>query len=343
MAAFDTTMLDEIDRVLIERWQREFPLVTRPFAQIGAAVDETEKEMIRRCGALVDNGIATRIGAVLAPNTIGASTLAAMSVPQDRIDAVARIVDAEAGVNHNYEREHSFNMWFVVTGASRDSVNGTLSRIEDKTGLKVLDLPMLCAYHIDLAFPIDGQKATRLPAGTPPCTPDTRVIEQGDADILAVIEDGLPLISRPYAAIGQHVGRSEAEVLMRMSALRDAGIIRRLGIVVRHRAVGFSSNAMAVWQVDEDKVDALGAHFAEHPAVTLCYRRRPVGPEWPYNLFVMVHAKQRQTALGVISELNRQNDTGRLPNAVLFSNRCFKQRGARLVSANAGKAARKVA
>ncbi len=339
MSVIDIDSVDEIDRALIEKWQRDFPLVTRPFAAVGAAVEETEKQTIRRCRGLIDSGLATRVGAVLAPNTIGASTLAAISVPDDRMEEVARIVDAESGVNHNYEREHHFNMWFVVTGADHAAVGGTLNRIADATGLRVLDLPMLCAYHIDLAFPIDGTKASRVPAKRPPCTPDTRAVEPGDVAILRSIEDGLPLVSRPFAAIGQQIRRSEAEVLARLTALSEAGIVRRFGIVVRHRAVGFSANAMAVWAVDDDKVDAIGARFAEHPAVTLCYRRRPAAPDWPYNLFVMVHSKERVAAQDVLDELNRTQETGDSPHAVLFSRRCFKQRGARLVSAGSRKVA----
>lgn len=339
MSVIDIEAVDETDRVLIDRWQRDFPLVTRPFAAVGATLEETEKQVIRRCRGLVDTGLATRVGAVLAPNTVGASTLAAISVPSDRMEEIARIVDAETGVNHNYEREHHFNMWFVVTGADRAAVTGTLDRIAEATGLRVLDLPMLCAYHIDLAFPIDGTKAARMPAKRPPCTPDTRAVEPGDIAILRSIEDGIPLVSRPFAAIGQQIGRSEAEVLARLNALSDAGIVRRFGIVVRHRAVGFSANAMAVWAIDEDKVDAVGARFAEHPSVTLCYRRRPVAPDWPYNLFVMVHSKERIAAEHVLDELNRTHKTGDLPHAVLFSRRCFKQRGARLVSAGSRKVA----
>ncbi len=323
--------LDELDRALIDRWQRDLPLVTTPFATVGRRHGLGEAETIERLAGFVTNGLATRVGAVLAPNTVGASTLAAMAVPQDRLEAVAAIVDAEQGVNHNYERENRFNLWFVVTGADRGAVDAILARIEEATGIAVLDLPMLCAYHIDLGFPIDGGRAIVDKHPTPPCSPDTDVLEADDISLLRAIEDGLPLVARPFQAVAQRLGRTEADVISRLQILSDAGIVRRLGIIVRHRSVGFSSNAMAVWQLDEARIDKIGAAFASHPSVTLCYRRRPAGAEWPYTLFVMVHAKERCAALSVIQELNRANGTESVPQAVLFSRRCFKQRGARLV------------
>ncbi len=321
--------LDTIDHMLIERWQRDLPLTPYPFTALGVPLGLNEAQVIARLKRFIDGGLATRIGAVLAPNTVGASTLAALSVPAGRLEAVAAIVDAEPGVNHNYEREHDFNMWFVVTGADRAAVDATLRRIAERTALNVLDLPLMCAYHIDLGFPINGRRAVVDKTAQPPCTPDLAAIRPQDTPLMIALEDGLPLVPRPYLTVGEAVGLSEAAVIDRLGALQAAGIVRRLGIVVRHRAVGFSANAMAVWDVPDDRIDDIGRAFAAHPSVTLCYRRR-VAPDWPYALFVMVHAKARDAALHVIDELNRENDTGTFKQAVLFSRRCFKQRGARL-------------
>ena len=323
--------LDTIDHMLIDRWQRDLPLTAFPFTAIGVPLGLDETAVIARLDRFVRTGLASRIGAVLVPNTIGASTLAALSVAAARIGEVAEIVNSETGVNHNYEREHEFNMWFVVTGADRHAVDATLRRIERRTGLAVLDLPMQCAYHIDLGFPINGSRAVIEKTRQPPCSPDLDVITPDDRALLVALEDGLPLVSRPYLAIGERLGVSEGDVISRLAVLLEAGIIRRLGIVVRHRVVGFSSNAMAVWNVPEDAIDEVGSAFAAHPSVTLCYRRRTT-PDWPYGLFVMVHARQRAAALAVIAELNERNGTGALPHKVLFSRRCFKQRGARLRS-----------
>jgi DNA-binding Lrp family transcriptional regulator len=117
-------------------------------------------------------------------------------------------------------------------------------------------------------------------------------------------------------------------VIDRLARLVAAGVIKRLGCVVRHRFFGYDANAMVVWDVPDEMTDAVAGHFAANPGVTLCYRRPRRPPHWPYNLFCMVHAKAREQALATVAELNAAAGTARLDQAVLFSTRCFKQRGA---------------
>ncbi len=143
---------DATDKTLLNDFQREFPLEPRPFARIAETLDLSEDEVLARLADLRDRGAISRVGAVVRPNTVGASTLAAMAVPADRLDEVAAIVDAEPAVNHNYEREHEINLWFVVAAADAAGVRETLRRIERNTGLKVLDLPLEDSFHIDLGF-----------------------------------------------------------------------------------------------------------------------------------------------------------------------------------------------
>jgi DNA-binding Lrp family transcriptional regulator len=150
-----------------------------------------------------------------------------------------------------------------------------------------------------------------------------------DTRILAEIADGLPLAPRPYAAVGTRLGIGEDEIIARIKAMIAKGIIRRFGAVVRHHELGFTANAMTVWNVPDANADAAGAAVAAHPFVTLCYRRPRRLPDWPYNLFCMIHGRDRDTVLGQIETLNRVAGLGRYPHAVLFSRRRFKQRGAR--------------
>ena len=156
-----------------------------------------------------------------------------------------------------------------------------------------------------------------------------RVTEAHDLDLIAALQDGLPLVPRPYACLGQRIGLSEAEVIARLRGLIDRGVIRRFGVIVRHRALGYRANAMVVWDLPEAEVGAAGARLAALPYVTLCYRRPRRLPDWPYNLFCMIHGRDRLTVEGQIGRLNDTVGTQALPQAVLFSRRCFKQRGAR--------------
>ncbi len=146
--------IDDRQRHLINRYQRDFPLTPRPFAVIGEELGLGEDETIALFRDLQESGVIGRIGAVVPPNRAGASTLAAMAVPAERLDEVAAIVSACPEVNHNYAREHRFNLWFVVTAATAADVSRVLAAIRRQTGLEVLDLPLERAYHIDLGFPI---------------------------------------------------------------------------------------------------------------------------------------------------------------------------------------------
>ena len=254
-----------------------------------------------------------------------------MQVPAQRLDRVAEIVSGEPLVTHNYEREHVLNLWFVIAGASAEAIKVTIERINRQTGLEVVELPMLEAYHLGLGFSLGAAPPQRREvAGRTDYCPDPR-----DRMILAAIEDGLPLIERPYCAVADRLDLGQTEVIDRLQHMKASGIVTRFGCVVRHEKLGYRSNAMAVWDVPGDRLDDVVESFARHPKVTLCYRRPRYLPAWPYNIFCMVHARSRADAYSVIDEINLQADSGLLRQAILFSRRCFKQRGA-VFSANAG-------
>lgn len=143
---------DALAHRLLDAYQRDFPLESHPFARIAADLGAAEADVIAQFAALKDAGCISRIGAVVRPNSIGASTLAALCVPAEDVERVAALVCAHVEVNHCYEREHAINVWFVVTAADRAAVDRVLRAIEAETGLGCLDLPMVEAYHIDLGF-----------------------------------------------------------------------------------------------------------------------------------------------------------------------------------------------
>jgi DNA-binding Lrp family transcriptional regulator len=309
---------------LIDRWQHDFPLVEKPFEIVGRSAALGEQEAIGVFRRMREHDLISRIGAVVRPNTVGASTLAAMQVPPDRLEQVAAIVSREPLVTHNYEREHDLNLWFVIAGGDADAIGETIERIEAETGLSVVDLPMVHAYHLGLGFSLGEPRAQKRKArSVGDYRPDPR-----DQRILAAIENGLPLVEHPYLAVADQLALGEGEVIARLEHLVAAGVVTRFGCVVRHDKLGFRANAMAVWDIPDAMVDAVAAIFARHPSVTLCYRRPRCPPVWPYNLFCMVHARSRDEAYAALDEINLLADTGLMRQTVLFSRRCFKQRGA---------------
>lgn len=319
-------MPDDLDHRLLNGWQHGFPLSPRPFAEIARALEVGEAEVVSRFIRLLEHGLIGRIGAVVRPHAVGASTLAAMAVPEQEVERVAGLINAEQGVNHNYLRENAVNLWFVVTGADQAQVQASLKRIETDSGLPVLDLPLVRPYHLDLGFSLDPAEPRRkvaLPARV-------EAASEADRDLLGTLGDGLPLVPRPYHKIGERLGRTEAQVLSRLGELVKAHIVSRFGVVVRHRALGWRANAMVVWRVPPAALDHFGRALAADPGVSLCYARRADLERWPYNLYCMFHAKDRAEALAALDAAERcVGLTGR-PRQILFSLRCFKQGGALL-------------
>lgn len=158
------------------------------------------------------------------------------------------------------------------------------------------------------------------------------VLSEIDVQLLGAVQDGLPLDPHPYARIAEQIGIPESEVIERLGALQKEGVIKRLGVVVRHHELGYRANAMAVWDIADDRVSHIGERLGRLDCVTLCYRRERRRPDWPYNLFCMIHGKSRQSVLERIAEIVEMLDLQDTPHAVLFSGRRFKQRGARYMA-----------
>ncbi len=317
-------LLTTLQKALLDGWQRDFPLVSRPFEHLASMLGATEDAVVSATADLLARGMVSRLGLVVRPNTAGASTLAALACAPDEVERMAARISAEPGVNHNYEREHpELPIWFVATGPSRDAVDETLARIAERTGRAVLDLPLVREYRIDLGFPLDGpcRPHHHAPASRAPSADERRVI--------AALAQGLDAVERPFAAPAERLGMSEADLLALIESAREAGIVKRVGYVVRHRPLGFDANAMCVFDVAAEEVDAVAEAFLGAAAVTLLYRRRPAGPRWPYSLYAMIHGRDRTVVEGEVEALLARWPEP-LAHRILFSTRCFKQTGARL-------------
>ena len=139
---------------LLNDYQQQLPTSCTPYADMAEQLDISEAELLEWLSELQAEGVISRIGAVFRPNRIGVSTLAAMAVPENKLQTVANIISNYPSVNHNYKREHHFNLWFVVTAENTTQLDEILLSMEQRTGLSVLSLPMEKDYHIDLGFPL---------------------------------------------------------------------------------------------------------------------------------------------------------------------------------------------
>lgn len=148
-------VLDEVDRAIVNRLQRGFPVCERPFLEAAGELDIGEHALIERLQRLLDDGVLTRFGPLYQIERAGgAFLLAAMQVPQHDLDRVIAAVNALPEVAHNYLREHRFNLWFVLAAVSQAQIDQAVSRIEDETGCPVYAMPKLREYFLDLHLPV---------------------------------------------------------------------------------------------------------------------------------------------------------------------------------------------
>ncbi len=154
------------------------------------------------------------------------------------------------------------------------------------------------------------------------------MIDDIDYRLIAAVQAGLPIATRPYAVIAEKLAISEQDVIERLTQLRARGLIKRWGVVVRHRRLGYQANAMIVMNVPDDSVAEIGRQVSRQAYVNLCYQRPRQGDIWPYNLYCMIHGKSRDTVLQQWAELREACGLRDVAFEVLFSRRCFKQRGA---------------
>ncbi|MCV2358856.1 Lrp/AsnC family transcriptional regulator [Paucibacter sp. TC2R-5] len=316
---------------LINDWQQRFPLCPEPFAELGQRCGVGQERVLAEFKRMQESGSLGRIGGIWGSGAGGAALLCAFAVPPQRMEAVAALVSAHAGVNHNYEREHAYNLWFVITGADPEQVATGVSSLEQACGLQALRLPMQRAYRINLGFDLRRPHAAGCAAragGQEKLHDHDRTVQSEDRTLAALVEDGLPLIARPYAAWAQALGCSEAHIFAKLEQWLSQGTLRRFGAVVRHHELGFSANAMCVFDVADEDVDAHADILSRQPGVTLCYRRARA-PGWPYNLYCMLHGRERSEVLSWLEAARKAADLEQVPQTVLFSRRRFKQCGAR--------------
>ena len=155
-------------------------------------------------------------------------------------------------------------------------------------------------------------------------------IDSLDRRIIIATQDGLPLVSRPYALIAEQLDIPVSELKQRMAKMQETGVIRRIGGVPNHYALGYRANGMTVWDVPDERIDELGEQVGALDFVSHCYHRPRKLPDWPYNLFAMVHAHTRDEALAHVEQIAELLGAHNRAHDVLFSTRILKKTGMRL-------------
>jgi DNA-binding Lrp family transcriptional regulator len=322
---FAITELDRIDGELLNTLQATFPLSREPFADIGAGLGLSEDEVIQRIQRLKEERIIRYIGPVLDSRRLGYSnTLVAMRIPEVTIEKAAATVNSHPGVSHNYLRDDDFNLWFTLAvppdGDMESELNNLTARVKPE---RVLNLPAVHLFKIGVFFDVSGNGSPAAESSafnTAP--PRGKALSPVEELVINELQQDLPMTSWPFDKMADDVGIQVDEFLETCRRLKESDIIRRFGASLRHQNIGFGANAMVCWKVTPSMIEKTAAVMSGCPEVSHCYERR-TAPDWPYNLFTMVHGRTRDEVQKKVLDIAKR--TGVEEYKSLFTLKEFKK------------------
>jgi DNA-binding Lrp family transcriptional regulator len=283
---------------------------------------------LERVARLKTAKVIRQLSAIFDTRTLGyQSTLAAMKVDPARVDEAAEVVNQHPGVSHNYKRNDPFNIWFTVAVPPTDSLERTIDRLHTLAQAEeTIILPTLRLYKIGVKLDLTGRgpqmdsdeeiyNEQRRNTPKPP-------LSKRDITLIRILQEDLPLVEMPFAVWAEQAELSEEDLFAWAKQMEQLGYMRRFAAILHHRNAGFLANAMVVWQVPPDQVDAAGEQMAHFREVSHCYRR-PVYPHWPYPLFTMIHAATYSECMDVVRRIEEQ--AGSFPHKNLFSTKEYKK------------------
>jgi siroheme decarboxylase len=326
MQANQQQQLDGIDKRLLNEIQWVFPLVDRPYLEIAKRYDISEEEVMRRIGFMKNLGIIRQINAIFDTRRLGyKSALVAFAVRPDKLDYVAEKVNEHPGVSHNYERNHEYNMWFTLAVPPRSDMKEELDKMASLEGvIKHRVLPTLKLYKIGVRLDMVNKDPDKLEPTekVKELNPEKVQLSERDIQFIRELQKDLSVVPEPFKELANNLDVTTAELFAKAAEFENTGIMRRFAAILRHREAGFVANGMVVWHVPDNKVDEVGFKLAAFPQVSHCYRR-PVYPDWRFNLFSMVHARTLQAAEKIAVEMSET--VGIKDYQILFSSREFKK------------------
>lgn len=309
---------------LLSRIQKKFPLVAKPFEAIASELGVSEDEVLKVLNDEKKANIIRQTSAIFDTKRLGyKSSLVAFKIAPDDISDAVKIINSHPGISHNYERNHDFNIWFTVAIApdSKLGLDKTLEILAKLTKAKdYIVLPTLKLFKINVKLDVAGSDAKK---------EEVKKVVHKDIDltplhhqIIRYTQNDIAFISEPFKHIIDALGISYDEYFSNLAELQDAGVMRRFASILNHRKAGFSANAMVVWDIPEEIGEEMGQRAAAYSAVSHCYLR-PKYPNWPYNLFSMVHGKTKEDTDGIVAEMAKEiTNNGYMP---LYSSKEFKK------------------
>ncbi len=319
--------------------QSDFPLVREPFSIIGERCGISEAEVIDRIRVLKRKNVVRQIGAIFDTRRLGySSTLVAMRFSDEDLDRGAQILNAHPGISHNYARNGEFNLWFTLAlppGKDLHAEVEKLTRLSRAETARILptirffkigvnfdmvnQVSNATSYFVPDAQYVNGSRNGKSSSSVPTAAKD---LTDFDIEFVREFQEDLPLESRPFDGMADRLGLTVAELFAKADEMVERRLMRRYAAVLHHRRAGFSANAMAVWNVPEERSVAVGQSMAQHPAVTHCYER-PRYDDWRFSHFTMIHAVTRRECENIAADIAAETELN--DYQLLYSHREYKK------------------
>ena len=325
--------MDLIDRKLLNLIQGKFPMVDRPYLELGEELEIGEDEVISRLDELKRQNVVRQVSAIFDTRRLGyKTTLVAFAFEPDLLHAGALFINRHPGVSHNYAREGSYyNLWFTLAVPPDGDLQGTVEWMAAETAaLNFRVMPTIRFFKIGVNFDMVQQRSAahnyspdnvgeRTPA---PDWNQAQTVSEFDKAVIRELQEDLPLVPRPFDAMSERLGMNNAQLFAQADEYQERKLMRRFSAVLHHRRSGFRANAMVVWQVPPERAEEVGMTMAQHSAVTHCYER-PTFPDWPYSHFSMIHATTQDECEQIAREISEATQI--TDNLLLYSTREYKK------------------
>ncbi len=297
------------------------PLVERPFAQIASDLGCSEEEVLAQLHRWREAKLLREISAVLEGSVLGYdSALVAGIVPAERLEEVAKIINAHPTVTHNYLRNHVYNLWFTIAVPHEMGLERTLELLADESGIDAF-LPLRRSHTFKIGVNFDLKNRSNQTEKIELSSPEPQSFSLPEIRILRALQVPIDYVSEPFAVLAQEAGVSQSAFLDFAKA-NLGGAVRKYVATFHHRRLGVRGNGMAVYRVPEAKIEELGHLLAECPEVSHCYARNTI-EGFPYRLYSMLHAPDEAECSKIAASLAAQ--IGADDSLVLFSSREFKK------------------
>jgi DNA-binding Lrp family transcriptional regulator len=284
----------------------DLPFEKDLWEKLGQRVGLGGGELLSQVRTLFEQGMIREIGPIFSPAMLGyKTTLVAANVPIERLDEVAGIISAHAGVSHNYLRDNpTFNLWFTLATAGEDVLQNEINDLSKRAGLTLRRFDNIEQYKISFRLSDDVSQNPSDTKGKSLRELDSAT-QKRLATAVEILQRGLPLTHQPFETLAETTRTMTVDELLACGCeLRKLKILRRFGVTWRHREIGFRENVLCVWQLPEEQIDAFVERIMTIGQITHCYRRC-VYPDWPWSIYTMIHGRNREECEAIISQLSR--------------------------------------